>query len=245
MTFGILDATSPTNPAANYNLGYVPYCDGTFFAGDRDVDSDGDGTDDRFFRGVQNLAASLDVIAGRYPAPSKILLAGNSAGGFGTHFALPLVRKLYPDVPIELVNDSGVGVSAPGVLDTLAEYWNAGASFPSSCETCIGEDGHLTDYHKYQLAQDPNLRMGFLSYTRDATVVAGLPITPEAWEAELLEAMAELREDYPDRFRSLIAHGDGHTFIIRDFTRVVGGVSVQQWIADMLSGSDDWVSVSD
>jgi hypothetical protein len=243
--FGILDPDRATNPAASYNVGYLPYCDGTFFSGDRDVDSDGDGSPDRFFRGVQNLAASLDVIVGRYPAPSRILLAGNSAGGFGTHYALPLVRKLYPDVPIDLVNDSGVGILAPGVLDDLTEYWNAGAWYPASCETCLGEDGHLTDYHSYQLAEDENVRMAFLSYTQDDVVLATLPTSAGEWEAELLEAMAELREEYPTRFRSLIAGGDGHTFIIRDLDRPVGGVTVAQWIADMLSGSDEWVSVSD
>ena len=123
------------------------------------------------FRGAQNLSASLDVIVRTYPAPSRILLAGNSAGGFGTHAALPLVRKLYPDVPIELVNDSGMGIQDEGSQETLNEYWNSSAFFPASCETCIGDDGNLTDYHKWQLAEDENLRMGFLSTKQDAVVL--------------------------------------------------------------------------
>jgi hypothetical protein len=198
------------------------------------------------FRGAQNLSASLDVIVRIYPAPSRILLAGNSAGGFGTHAALPLVRKLYPDVPIELVNDSGMGILSEGGQETLNEYWNSSAFFPASCETCIGEDGNLTDYHKYQLAEDPNLRFGFLSTKQDAvvTIERGTMSGPE-FERQLLEAIGELSEDYPERFRSLIADGDGHTFIIRDFERSVGGTTVKQWIADMLDSNADWASVSD
>lgn len=243
--FGVLSPANPANPAAEFDVGYLPYCDGSLWSGDRDADSDGDGVDDRWFRGLQNLSASLDVIASRYSAPSRIFLTGNSAGGFGTHMALPLVRKLYPDVTIELINDSGVGISTPGTQVTLNAYWNAGAFYPNSCAGCIGDDGHLTDYHAYQLAEDPNLRMGFMSYERDGVIVERSSIDAPTFEAALLEAMAELREAFPDRFRSFIAEGDGHTFILRDFERQVGGTSVRGWITDMLEGGESWISVSD
>ena len=239
--FGVLSGTNPLNPAAQFDVGYLPYCDGTLWSGDRDSDGD----EDRFFRGLQNLSASLDVIANRYPSPSMIFLTGNSAGGFGAHMALPLVRRLYPNVAIELINDSGVGISTPGLQTALNDYWNSGAFFPASCDNCIGDDGHLTDYHKYQLAEDPNLRMGFMSTKQDATLVEGLMVDGSIFEAALLEAMAELRAAHPTRFRSFIADGDGHTFILRDFERVVGGTSVREWIGAMLDGGEPWVSVTD
>ena len=244
--FGILNAGDPGNPTADYNVAYLPYCDGSLWMGDRDIDEDGDGFGDRLFRGVQNLSASLDVVAGAYPSPSKILLTGNSAGGFGSHIALPLVRKLYPGVPVELANDSGMGILSEGGQERLNEYWNSSAFFPASCETCIGEDGNLTDYHKYQLAEDPDLRVGFLSTKQDAvvTVERGTLSGPE-FERQLLEAIDELSEAFPERFRSLIADGDGHTFILRDFERSVGGTTVKRWIADMLDSNADWTSVSD
>ncbi|MEM9305233.1 MAG: pectin acetylesterase-family hydrolase, partial [Pseudomonadota bacterium] len=245
-TFGILDAADPNNPAAEFDVGYLPYCDGTFFTGDSDADSDGDGIDDRFFRGIQNLSASLDVIVGRYPAPSRILLIGNSAGGYGVHYALPLVRKVYPRVAIEVVNDSGVGISSPGTLASLSDYWNAGAFYPASCPTCIGEDGHLTDYHSYQLAEDTNIRMGFISSKQDSRIAdEGLMIGGPAFEAALLPALAELREAFPDRFRSLVADGDEHTFVIRQIDYPVGDTTVREWLADLLSGGAAWISVSD
>ncbi|GAB5453612.1 MAG: hypothetical protein Hals2KO_39400 [Halioglobus sp.] len=242
--FGILEAGNPTNPAADFDLGYVPYCDGTLFTGDRDVDSDGDGNNDRFFRGIQNLSASLDVIAGTYPAPSRILLAGNSAGGFGVHYALPLVRKLYPEVPIELINDSGVGISNPGTQQTLVEYWNSAAFLPASCDTCIGEDGNLTGYHQYQLDEDKNLRMAFISSTAD-DVITGSSIDPAVFGAELIEAAAELEQAHPERFRSLISVTDEHTYIIKQFDFGIGDTTVRQWVIAMLNGSENWKSTSD
>ncbi len=242
---GILNPNDPNNPTANYDIGYVPYCDGSGMMGDNEVDSDGDGVNDRFFRGVQNLSASLDVIAQSYPAPDKIVLAGNSAGGFAVHAALPLVRKLYPDVRIEVINDSGVGILDPGGMQTLIDYWNAGAFFPSSCPDCIGTDGNLTDYHQYQLAQDPNTRMAYISSKQDATFTALIQGGGAAYEAQLIEAADELKAAFPDRFNSLIANGDEHTFLIRDFTYAVGGTTVRDWLSKMLNESADWNSVID
>ncbi|MEM0954162.1 MAG: pectin acetylesterase-family hydrolase [Pseudomonadota bacterium] len=245
LDIGLLSASDALNPAAEYNVGYVPYCDGSFHSGDRDVDSDGDGVNDRFFRGIQNLSASLDVIANTYPAPGRILLAGNSAGAWGVHFALPLVRSLYPDVAIDLVNDSGVGISRPGLQQSLTEYWNASAFYPSSCSTCIGEDGHITDYHKYQLAQDDNLRMGFISSTADQVVVASLGIGASAFEAAVVEAMAEVEAEYPQRARSLLTSGDEHTFILTRFDVSIGDTTVRQWVRDMLERNATWQSMRD
>ncbi len=242
---GILNPATPGNPTATYNVGYLPYCDGSLFTGDSTADSDGDGSDDRFFRGLKNLSASLDVIVDAYPAPSRILLIGNSAGGAGTHFALPLVRKLYPGTPIYLVNDSGPGFLNPGSQESLNAYWNSTAFFPESCETCIGDDGNLTDYYKYQLSEDPDLRMGFVGSKQDEVIVASLMVDGLVFEEEMLGEVAELNVEYPDRYRSLIADGDEHTFVLRQFSYAIAGTTVRQWITDMLDGSDNWVSLSD
>lgn len=245
-SLGILDTTLASNPVADWNTVYLPYCDGSVFSGDVDIDTDDDGMVDRYQRGLKNLSAALDVAVSTFPAPERILLTGNSAGGFGTDYALPLVRKLYPDVPIELVNDSGVGIARPGYVEQLSEEWNATAFIPESCADCIDEDGHLTNYHKWQLGEDEALRMGFMSTKRDSVIAdAFVGIGGEAFEAALIPEMQELEEAYPERFRSLIAEGSDHTFLQVAFEREVGGTTVAQWIADMLAGTDDWVSVSD
>lgn len=242
---GILNPSDVQNPTANYNMAYVPYCDGSGFMGDHEVDSDGDGVNDRFFKEIQNLSASLDVIFQTYPSPDKIVLAGNSAGGFAVHSALLLVRKLYPDVKIEVINDSGVGVADPGTMETLINYWNAGAFFPSSCTDCIGADGNLTDYHKYQLMEDNNIRMAYISSKQDATIAVGMSGGGAALEVQLIEAASELNIAFPDRFQSLIADGDEHTFILSNFDYPIAGTTVRQWLIDMLTDSEDWDSFTD
>ena len=246
---GILDPDLPGNPVAGWNTVYIPYCDGGLHASDADNDYDGDGQVESFQRGLHNLSASLDVAVSTFPSPRRILLTGNSAGGFGTTYALPLVRALYPDVPIELINDSGLGVSKPDDPDyirLLLSDWNAGAFFPPSCETCIGEDGHTTDYHKWQLEQDDNFRLGMMSYKQDFVIGnAFLQIGGEAFEAALLEEMADLGAAYPERMHSFIANGTNHTFLQLDLGITAGGVTVLDWVTAMLDGSEAWQSTSD
>ncbi len=241
--FGILDPNDPQNPASAYNLGYVPYCDGSAMIGDIEVDSDGDGANDRFFRGVPNLSAALDIIAGKYPSPGKIVLAGNSAGGFAVHHALPLVRKLYPDAAIDIINDSGVGVINSGGWQMNLDYWNGTSFYPQSCADCIGMDGNLTDYHKYQLEQDTNFRLAYISSKQDGTFAALTIGGGPAFEVQLLEASNELEAALPDRFSSLTANGDEHTFIISQFNYAVVGTTVRQWVAGMVNETGNWVTV--
>ena len=244
--FGLLDQTLPNNPTQGWDVAYFPYCDGSVFSGDADFDDDGDGQTDRYQRGLKNLSAGLDVTASTFPAPSRILLTGISAGGFGTDYALPLVRKLYPDVPIELINDSGLGIAKPGFTRERAAEWNSEAFIAESVPDFIDENGHLTNGHIYYLDEDPDLRVGFMS-TKQDTVIADvfIMIGGPAFEAELIPEMAKLEEAHPDRFRSLIADGNLHTFLLSQFDREVGGTTVADWVSDMLSGSDEWQSVSD
>ena len=243
--FGILSPSDPTNPASGFDVAYVPYCDGSSMMGDNEVDSDGDGINDRFFRGLQNLSASLDVTYERYPSPDRIVLAGNSAGGFAVHPALPLVRKLYPGVHIDVINDSGVGILNPGSFQSLLEYWNASAFFPASCMDCIGADGNLTDYHKYQLEQDTAINMAYITSKQDATFAEFLVGGGSSLEMQVIEAADELNTAFPQRFQSLIADGDAHTFIIQRFGHAIGGTTVREWITDMLTEDEEWTSVSD
>jgi PKD repeat protein len=241
LPLGILNPNDAQNTLANYNLGYVPYCDGSGMMGDNEVDSDGDGVNDRFFRGLKNLSASLDVIAQTYPSPDKIVLAGQSAGGFAVHAALPLVRKLYPDVSIIVINDAGVGVGLPGMFTTLFDYWNANAFLPASCDNCIGTDGNLTDYHAYQLSQDDNFILAYTSSKQDSVIAAAMGAM--AHEMELIEATTELNAAYPARFQGLIGNGAYHTTIMRDFHRPIGTTTVSQWVTDMINASENWTTV--
>ncbi|CAH0992088.1 hypothetical protein SIN8267_02203 [Sinobacterium norvegicum] len=247
---GILDANLAVNPVKDANVAYFPYCDGSLFAGDADNDYEDNG-EIRYQRGLKNLSAGLDVVKNQYPAPERIILTGVSGGGFGTIFALPVVRALYPDVAIEVINDSGLGVAKAGMpefIDGLFSDWNAGAFVPASgCPDCYS-NGHLTDgYFDWQLAQDPNMRLAMLSSKQDNTIgFAFLGMPTEEFEAALVPEMAALETNNPDRFRSFIINGKSHTMLrSADLATTADGVVLSDWLSDMLSNSDNWVSAQD
>ncbi|MEQ9463484.1 MAG: pectin acetylesterase-family hydrolase, partial [Haliea sp.] len=245
---GVLDPARANNPLSGMSMVYMPYCDGSLHAGDQDVDTDDDGTADRFHRGLHNLSASLDVAVSTFPSPRRIVLTGVSAGGFGTTYALPLVRSLYPDVPIDLINDSGLGlgrIDQPEFITRLLTEWNASAFYPESCDTCIGDDGHITDYHKYQLEEDANLRLGMMSYTRDTVIaVTFVQVGGEAFETALLAELDDLETAYPERVKTFVAEGASHTFLIGNLEQTAGGVTVADWVSSMLAG-EGWDTTRD
>jgi hypothetical protein len=210
---------------------------------------------------LQNLSAGLDATVRTFPTPRRILLSGISGGGFGTIFAVSLVRSLYPGVPIELINDSGVGVGKPDqpefFEDRLA-YWNILDSFlPESCPDCIADDGHGTGMHIWSLDQDPDLRLSLMSFTEDFTIAIGFFGVPRpVWGVALKEEMQQAEDAHPNRIRSFIADSApffppetaeplDHTFLLDKTEVAVEEITVLAWVTAMLEDSSEWTSRSD
>lgn len=246
---GILDTSLAQNPVKDWNQVYLPYCDGGLHSSDKDNDYDNDGIVETRQRGLHNLSAALDVAVSAFPNPRRIVLTGISGGAFGTTFALPLVRYLYPGVPIELINDSGIGVGKPDNPDYilgLIEDWNQSAFLPASCGDCVAADGHLSNYLNWQLDQDPDVRRAFMSYNRDATIgVFFLGIGGETFQTAMLPELEQMQSAHPDRVRYWVADGDAHTVLLNGLEVTAGGVSAVDWVTDMLNGSQSWVSTRD
>lgn len=246
---GILDPALDANPMKDWNVSYFNYCDGGLHASDRDWGPVGGDLNNRKQRGLHNLSAGLDVTARTFPQPRRIVLTGSSGGGFGTIFALPLVRKVYPDVPIDVLNDSGVGVSKDGqpeFTELLFNDWNMEAFIPASCGRDCYADGHLTGYFDWQLQQDPSHQQGMMSYKNDFVIsVTFAGVGPEAFERDLLREMAELEALHPGRVASFIADGPDHTFLQFDIENLsAGGVTVVEWVESFLSG-EGWETTID
>lgn len=221
----VLDTQKPSNPFKNWNVVYLPYCDGSMFAGDADTDDDGDGKLDRQQHGLRNLSAALDVGVKQFPHPERIVLAGSSGGGFGTIPALLLVRKLWPDAEILMVQDSGTGVGKaddPAFLQQLVKEFKVQRFFPPSCAECTTSP-HLTPLLDWELARDSHLRVAAFSSYNDS-IMSGvfLKITPEAFKKALLEATGKLQQIYPDRYKRFLVSGTMHTTLLGDASGLVG-----------------------
>ncbi|MGB5681598.1 MAG: pectin acetylesterase-family hydrolase, partial [Polyangiales bacterium] len=261
---GILNPDLDGNPVADWDVLYLPYCDGALFAGDVDrmlpnsVIGDGDpGESQAYQRGLQNLTAALDIGLAEFPNPSRILLTGISGGGFGTIAALPLVRYYYPETEIIVFNDSGVGIAKEGDPDflneTLLAGWNATSLVPESCPDCTS-NGHVTRLIEWQLAADDNFTMSALSFSADSVISTFFLMIPAAQFTEsLLAETGRTTMLYEDRYKRAIAEGTGHTFVLTEMASEDGGgldteitgTTVFEWFTAHIEGSEAWVDLVD
>jgi hypothetical protein len=218
---GILNTGLDINPVRSWNVGFVPYCDGSLFAGDADIDEDGDGVFERRHHGLQNLSAALDVIQGDFPEPSRILLVGSSAGAYGTIIGAMLIRHLYPTVDIEVVSDGGIGLGLPDqpwFIQGILEEWRVERLVPESCPDCFS-DGHVTGVTSWALDRDPKMSVYGISSKRDV-VIGGtfLGMSGAAYEAEVLEETEELITRHGAQYHRYIFSGEKHTTTSIDST---------------------------
>ena len=266
---GILDPDLEGNPLADWDVVYLPYCDGALFAGDVDrvlpnsVLGEGEpGESMGYQRGLQNLTASLDVAVAEFPNPSRIVLTGVSGGAFGTITAMPLVRYYYPDTEVLLFNDSGVGIAKEGNPDfvniTLLEGWNASLLIPASCPDCTS-NGHITRLIEWELAADDNFTMSALSFSADAVISTFfLMIPPADFTVSLLAETGRTTTMFEDRYKRFIPVGAAHTTLLRatsggdvggleigSLETEVDGVNVLEWFTAMVDGTEAWDDLVD
>lgn len=267
---GILDPELAGNPVADWDLVYLPYCDGSLFAGDVDrvlpASALGEPGDSvlKYQRGLQNLTSALDIAVAEFPNPDRILLTGVSAGGFGTIVALPLVRFYYPNTEILIFNDSGVGVAKDGnpdfINETFLAGWNAQSIIPASCTDCTS-NGHVTRLIEWQLEADPNVTMSALSFSTDFVIATTFLMIPTAdFTASLLSETGRIAETYPERYKRFVPVGASHTAIlvpdaeaaagllpidVGHLETEMGGANVLDWFTAMLDGTDGWENVVD
>jgi hypothetical protein len=265
VTSGILNPALAGNPVADWDVVYLPYCDGALFAGDVDrmlpssaFGGGAPGPSMGYQRGLQNLTAALDVAVSEFPNPSRILLTGVSGGAFGTITALPLVRYHYPETEILLFNDSGVGVAKEGdpefIDETLLAGWNASSLIPASCTDCTS-NGHITGFIEWELEADPNFTMSALSFSADSVISTFfLMIPPATFTASLLAETGRTTTAFPDRYKRFIPVGSAHTTLLQktaeggvggleigSLDTEVDGVTVLDWFTAMIDGTEDWV----
>jgi hypothetical protein len=250
---GILDNQATTNALATWNVVYVPYCDGSVFSGDNDVPNPTPAageTTTRHQRGLRNLTAGIDLAKAQFPNAKRIVLAGSSAGGYGTLTGTGLVRLEYPTTPLIVFNDAGLGLSNPTdptMFATLQTDWQFEQFVPPSCTECAG--GHLTQLIAWGLKNDPTLRVaGFSSYNDGVIGGVFLKMAGPDFKALLLQQTGLVHDAYPTRFERFFIDGAGHTTLIANtatpggggYNTPIEGESVATWTRDFVDGNADW-----
>jgi hypothetical protein len=236
---GIFELDNPANPFKDWNIVFVPYCDGSVFSGDNLADYDGKPT---YHHGLQNLSAAVTAMRAAFPAPEAIAVTGSSAGGYGTYSGYAVTRVAYPDTPIVTINDSGPGLQNPDDTANAAERlanWRYAQYVPPSCTRCAEQLTYLTEWG---LDRDPTLRVGYFSNLRDFVIRTFNNLSADAYEALLLGVTDDLHSRQPERFKRFFIQGEQHTVLELPsfYTTAIGDTTVRDWTADLLTDGPKW-----
>jgi hypothetical protein len=239
---GILDLGQPGNPFADFDVTYVPYCDGSVFSGTATVDYEGVETN---HHGLQNLSAAVTAMRARFPDPERIVVAGSSAGGYGTFAGYAVTRLAYPDTPIIVFNDSGPGVQnfdASEDVQNRVANWDFADRIPASCTECDVQYSYLVDW---AIDRDSTARFAFYSYQQDGVISFFIDLSGPAYQELILSVTDDLLARNPGRFARYFPEGTTHTVLLSQefYSQAVNGVPLIEWTRAFLDDSSAWVDV--
>jgi acetyl esterase/lipase len=236
-----LASAAPGNPLKDWNYIYVPYCDGAIHLGDADADYDGDGAADRWHWGLKNTSAAVRLLRELFPESREILVAGCSAGGYGTLGATQIVRLQFPEAQLYVLDESGLGIMNPeirGTYDAAFRVWNFAHLLPPGCPECSRQ---LIYLFPWMLARDPRLKVGVFSSYHDEYFTRNWEMSPQDYEALLRETTGEIHGRYPDTFKRYLIDGGDHCIL--DFYQRVDGVSIWEWIRYLVENDPRWSDI--
>ncbi len=250
---GVFAVDDASNPFSGWTVIYVPYCDGSVFSGDNVVDFD---LGRVHHRGQVNLSAAVDIMQDNYPDPTTIVVAGSSAGGYGTFSGYGVMRVAYPETEMFILNDSGPGLQNnddPQAIDDRRENWRFEQFIVEGCTDCADQPAFLTDW---ALSNDPNVTSALFSYLNDFVISGFLGLDGDAYRDLLLDVTDEIQRRHPNRFKRYLIPGEAHTILlggglgpngpVLDFDRVeVEGIGLRAWLSDFLTDGPFWLDLVD
>jgi hypothetical protein len=246
---GIADVDNPDNPFRDYTQVLISYCTGDLHWGTKTelYPLPGSGAPwPIHHHGFDNLRWALEMVKSYYAdevgrAPSKVTVAGVSAGGYGVLLALPEVMKRLPRrTQVTAVIDSASGVTEPayeialGGTDLTGGVWGVENAVPDFLRDAFqGGARPLQRRVLWALADEyRQVRTGQFLYAFDEVSIFYYVVTnnldnPAAWtdpdyllpaafewsaQARLDAQLAALKDNY----RFYIARGSQHTILPED-----------------------------
>ena len=234
------------NPFADYSVLYLPYCDGSVFAGDNDVqDPNFPFGPIRFHRGMRNLSAGIDVARDTFPRARTIVLAGASAGGVGVAGFAPFVARFAFGDGRDMAVFNDAGPIATNLVDVdgiqaRANDWQIDQFYPASCTEC-DVFGQATELVKWRLRNDRTIREAFYSTDADAVnrFFQRIP-TQELYRQLILAEHGAIVAEFPRRYKRFIKSGSNtHTALQTPLMYIesVNGIPLNTWISDFLKNA--------
>jgi hypothetical protein len=255
---GIFSRTDTNNVVVDWNMVYVPYCTGDVHAGNApDATVPGvPGTQQ--FVGYTNVSQYLSRIVPTFPDMQRVLLAGQSAGGFGAALDYVQVARAFGSVPVDLLDDSGPLMANPylaSCLETnMANLWGFTKTvIANDCGSdCTDVGNDLALYWKHLPKTYPSARFGFIDSTGDSTISSFFgfgasnctgfqKISAAQYEAGLLDMRTAVATN-TNAGLFLYAGTDHTTVVLQYTTRTTpdaegGTVLFEDWVKSLVTDS--------
>jgi len=256
---GILDNQRKDNPFRDWNIIYVPYATGDFHIGDHQVKYKDRGklTFTAHYSGRANTLKGLDWMFKHVPAPDKLLIAGASAGGFGSAFWAPYIAEHYPQAQLYHYAD-GAYLSSHQWPHIIDEVWKAdflkrygyeieddiiGAAFRAN-HRLLPEGTVLLQSNTVYDKVLPSYE-AVLNGRTEGLVSDDLEITNE-WSLGMLNSAHRLQQELPDYYFFITDYGVGsgkkrrgtpHTLSPYKvfYSAQESGVKLSRWLGDIVN----------
>ena len=239
-------STASSNPVGDWNMVYVPYCTGDVHGGNAPDASVPGVSATQQFVGHQNIERYLDVLGPYLGDPSRLLLTGASAGGFGTLVNLDQVADTFDRSELTLLNDSGPiffadNVFSPDLASSFVQLYSFDDAFSGSASALFETDG-LEGIYDYYDARYPDATFGIASTLEDQVIRFFFGFGQNDGTItgpEYAEGLRDLRANLPSSWGTYFASGGGHTFISANGTYLgsSAGVSLNEWVGDLIDGN--------
>ncbi|XP_019623296.1 PREDICTED: pectin acetylesterase 11-like [Branchiostoma belcheri] len=265
---GMSSASKDVNPDFyTWNVALLVYCDGFFYAGNREDPVKHSGKS-LYFRGRRNLNALIDrLLQTGLGEAERMILGGGSAGAIGTYAgADDVIARLPSSIDVKIVPDSGMFMDLPdrdGVYSfndsytSVTELHNASASANKACREAHPQDEQWKCGFPENLVPYEPAPVFMLNYLYDKVALKDVVRTTcrpdqctgkdmaavQNYRTTLLQvAQSELTEKDGAFLITCFAHGFGNDHAWTEFT--VNNKTVRQAVGDWYFGrSKDNVNV--
>jgi hypothetical protein len=255
---GIFSRTDTNNAVADWNMVYIPYCTGDVHGGNAPNATVAGVPGTQQFVGYTNVAQYLSRIVPTFPDMQRVLLTGQSAGGFGAAISYVQVSRAFGSVPVDMLDDSGPLMANPylaSCLETsMANLWGFTKTIiANDCGTdCTDVGNDLALYWTHLPKTFPSARFGFIDSTGDNTIATFFgfgfnnctgfqAVSPAQYEAGLLGMRSAVASN--SNAGLFIYTGTDHTTVVAQYTTRTapdadgGTVKFEDWVKSLVTDS--------
>jgi hypothetical protein len=257
---GLFDSNNNANPLKDWNFVYLPYCTGDVFTGNATgVDVPGFGApQNQSFVGYANVGFYLKRIIPTFPDVNRVLVTGESAGGFGAFYNYDRIAQAFCPKPVDLIDDSGPPMTDMYMAPCLQQRWrtlyNMNGTLPKDCTDCaLPNGGGLANAWKLLAEKYPTANLGLVSSNRDSTIRQFYGFgqnncqSLDGFAASLSEAaysagLTEIRDLYlkpSPAWSTFFVNSTSHTYLGGNsyYNTTVAGTSLTSWVDGIVNGA--------